>query len=523
LTQINGKQSGSSQTQAPAADLVSAIKQHRQSEFVSFHTPGHKGYANAGEALTDDLQAQHLTPRRIEFESTPWMFDVTELPGLDDLTEPAGVLATIESRAAKLWGSEHSFLSVNGASACLSAAISACAVRGTKVLIPRNTHRSVINGLIVSGLDPVWYEPNWEADWQYWGAADLADFASQLQIHKQQIACAVAVSPNYAGIFSDIAAMAALCHEHGDIPLIVDEAHGAHLIPGTDMPPSAVTQGAAMVVHSMHKTLSALTQTGLLHRMPGCPVDHSTLRAHLNLQQSSSPSYLLMASTEQALAALDSPAHLGRIEAANRTLRLWLNPAFKTQSFDPAHVLIRLPGMTADDLYRKCCDKGIFPESILGRAVLFLLSPHTTPDHMDYLLSVLSQIAEQLDAAKSGDSPSECSGTNTVELPSSDQLPRLEQAISPRQAFFSRSETVPWQNAEGRIAGECVAPCPPGTPVIIPGQRVTKEILSVCGTKSHLRVVVEVEARSTDQIACKQNPRNKRARTSDSRPTQGEY
>jgi arginine decarboxylase len=522
LTQINSKQSGSN-TQASSADLVSAIKHLRQTELVSFHTPGHKGYATSAEAIVDDLRAEQRSPRGLELENHPWMFDVTELPGLDELAQPSGVLSMLEQRAARLWGVEESLLSVNGASAALMAAVCACASRGSKVLIPQNVHRSVIQALVISGLTPVWYSPNWDQEWQYWGSVNTTAFEDVLKKHAGDLACALVVSPNYAGTFSDIETLSLLCHQHG-VPLIVDEAHGAHLLPGSSMPPSAVTQGADIVVHSLHKTLSALTQTGLLHRLAHCPIDAATLRGCLNLLQSSSPSYLLMSSIEQALVALEKPGHLDRIEAANRSLHMWLHDNFSTYSQDPAHILIRLPALTGAELYDQCCALGIYPETVIGNGVLLLLSPHTTTTHIDCLLTMLSSIAERYKSAGAEAAAGKVlsgrkSGTNAEATMS--PINTYEQDISPRQAFFGRTETVALAQSVGRIAAECLAPCPPGNPVLIPGQRVTAEVLSLCGSKSELRVVVEVDARSIDQQTCKQNPR-KRFRASDARQTQGE-
>ena len=501
---------GSKTEQDKRLPLADAINEQHHLEIASFHTPGHKGIsADAGAGTT-------------------WHFDVTELPGLDELSNPSGPIHLLEERAAKTWGAKASFISVNGASAALIAAILACSGRGKNILLPRNVHKSAVHALVMSGLEPIWFEPNFDQDWNVWTNVSNTTIEKQIQKNPDNFAAIVVVSPTYAGCSSDIHELAATAHRYG-IPLIVDEAHGAHRVLDSAMPPSAVTQGADAVVHSLHKTLSALTQTGLLHVPSGSLIDANSASAALNLLQSSSPSYLLMASIERCISDLQPGSEtLGNLKVRSAEFAQRLNslgdievfvPPFGTP--EPTHFLVRMAGVGATQLADACRARGIFSEAVLGEGVLFLAGVGTSTVDFESLLRVLKNVREERAAgsaavlggtkarpAVSGsttNSPScnarpigfddENNGATTADKSTDDCLAALlfsfgEQSLSPREAFFSTVETVSSEHAVGRISADCFAPCPPGTPVLVPGQRITHEVVSFC-RKPLYRVVVE--------------------------------
>jgi arginine/lysine/ornithine decarboxylase len=421
----------------------------------------------------------------------PWQTDLTELPGLDDLSNPEGVLADLERRAAHIWGARETAISVNGASAGLAAAMLALAARGSTVLVPRNAHRSVIHGLVLSGLFPVWYEPVWDDDWGFWSSVSATSAERLLERFGSELAGMVVVAPTYAGALSDLPAVAEHCRQAG-VPLIVDEAHGAHFVPGTAMPASAV-EVADVVVHSLHKTLPALTQTGLLHVGKQSTFDAQRLRSALRLLQSSSPSYLLMASIEQALSQVEAGASsdsLLKLRDNAMSVRaavagmpeLMLYEA--AAGVDPAHILIGCQNRQPEELYEFLCERGIFPETVLGQGVLFLLGLGTSAADVRILTYALADFVKQ--PASEPRAGSAFAGPK----PPAKRPPEFVQILSPRQAFLLPSEVIPVVNSVGRIACETVAPCPPGTPLIVAGQRVPEEILDYANLQN-LRVVVE--------------------------------
>jgi arginine/lysine/ornithine decarboxylase len=483
-------QSGFGSTQANYASLLDAIKAHNAAEVASFHTPGHKGTAPFPEA------------------KAAWKLDLTELPALDQLSHPSGVLENLQQKAAELWGADSSFISLNGASGALMAAILSCANRGHKILLPTNAHRSAVNALVMSGLEPVWFEPDWQSDWQTCGAINIATFKAALETHAQDLACALVVSPTYAGIISDIYTIARACHDC-KVPLIVDEAHGAHFIANTGMPASALAHGADLVIHSPHKTLSALTQTGIAHVGKDSLISREALHAAINLLQTSSPSYLLMCSLEQAIITGRDRELFGRLRSMRQSFRRQMRavPGIKFfecpsiddgdgvatlrhSTLDPLHVLLRVDGMDASDLYTECCQWGVFPEAVLGNGVLFLLGTGTRTYEVESLADALEHIAieHRLSVA----------GSATEETLTNAQPGTLlgEYVMSPRQAYFSNCETIDLAAASGRVAAECIAPCPPGTPVVVPGVRITSAAIKlVSSMQTQVRVIVESGSR----------------------------
>lgn len=457
--------------------LEKAVERHSAFERVSFHTPGHKG-----RLITESSKA---------LQTNLWQNDVTELPGLDDLSRPTGVLAGIEERAAQLWKSKHAILSVNGASGGLIAAILAVAHRGTDILVPRNAHRSIISGLVLSGLTPVWYEPVWDTSWGLYGPV-TAKFTNQIlaSLNTKDLAAMVVVSPTYAGALSDIAAIAGHCHQH-NVPLIVDEAHGAHAVPGSGLPKSAIESGADIIVHSIHKTLSSLTQVGLIHLTEHSKryVEPDQVRACLNAVQTSSPSYILMSSTEQAIAFAESEEGSHKIrqlhDLNSRINRIPEIEIYHTRfADDVAHILIAPKKGTAQDLFDFLIEKGIFPEAILGAGVLLLLGIGS--ESMD-IVHLTDAINEYTASGKPGPAAGQF---GEISRPAP-RFTEIEQVLSPRQAFLMPSNTVPLEEANGRIAAECIAPCPPGIPVCVPGQKLTDCTLELLTDSRTIRVVSE--------------------------------
>ncbi len=451
--------------------------------------PGHKGRVLGAQPGNNDVS---------------FSGDLTELPGLDDLSDPSGILKSLEERAAKVWGASSSIISVNGASAGLTAAILSLVPLGKKhLLVPRNAHRSIVNGLVLSGLEPIWYEPTWDEQWHLWSSVDAKTVGDFLAEKAESVAGVVVVSPTYGGAFSDLPAIARQCRLSGVI-LIVDEAHAAHLIPHSSMPPSAVSAGGDIVVQSLHKTLSALTQTGIVHigktKLAANDPSNSSnssnasdyLRSCLRLVQTTSPSYLLLASIEKAIGEVSGAEGVDRLAELLRLsqhLKAGVEqiPEFKVfdteDGADPLHVLIKHARFSGEQLHDFLAGQGIFAEAVLGHGLLLLLGTGSKMQDIELLLGSLRDFAEQ---AK--DAPSECTG-NALSAGVFERL-ALEQVMAPREAAMSPSHLVPIDEAAGCIAAECVAPCPPGVPLCVPGQRLTKDLLNNLRTEQ-IRVVIK--------------------------------
>lgn len=448
--------------------LKAAISSHIERERVSFHTPGHKG--------------------RLQLESAGGSLacDLTELPGLDDLSNPTGVLKNLEKRAAAVWGAHASVLSVNGASAGLIATMVMLARRGSHILVPRNCHRSIVNALILTGLVPIWFEPVWEEAWGIWGPVTAEIVSKALGKHfSDRLAGVMIVSPTYAGAVSELKQIARVCHEYA-VPFVVDEAHGAHCLLPETKERSALNYGADLVVHSLHKTIGALTQTGVVHishegaeRFGFCAED---LRGCLNLIQSTSPSYILLSSIDERISSVESGsclAELEELERLARTLRDHIKDIKGITLYEPAiaslnsDVLLGCERVQA--LYDFLRQRGVYAETILGSGLLLLLGVGSNEEDLTFLVQALREFDKSLNQ-KSG----AAEGCKRPEP--------IEQTITPRHAFLMSSKPVPKAEAIGQIAAECLAPCPPGWPVLVPGQRITAGHISSLEVQS-VRVV----------------------------------
>jgi arginine decarboxylase len=460
------------------------IEKHIKTEKSSFHTPGHKGYTwqQDGSLLLD----AYLTR------------DLTELPGLDELAYPTGVLADLEKQAADIWQAKATLISVNGATAGIIASILLLAKHGDYLLVPRNCHRSVIHALVLTGLKPIWFEPIWQDEWGVWGPPDIEQIKALLD-KESSIAGLIITSPTYAGALADIKSFANLLHRNR-IPLIVDEAHGAHLLWTTQKEHAAVLAGADLVIHSLHKTLTGLTQTGLVSISNkgaaefGFSVDE--LRRFLTLIQSSSPSYLFMASIANLINAFSNgyaPKEIQRMENLGKKLKLSLKEKADLEVYESPYgtsnvdVLVRYKtdfehkNYSVQALQVHLINHGIFPETILGNGLLFLLGIGSKEKDVDYLLKAFDTFAS--DAKYSDDH-------NNKDKPNGQQKPSaIDQVITPKDAFYMPSRVMTVQEAIGEISAECLAPCPPGWPILVPGQRITDEILHMQHIDS-IRVVI---------------------------------
>lgn len=439
-------------------------------ERASFHTPGHKGRVEAFSSKRD--------------LSLDIGFDVTELPGLDDLSRPEGILLQLEERLAKLFGARESFISVNGASACLMASLMAAASLGKRILVPANLHRSAVSGLALSGLEPVWYQPQWNSDFGFF--EEVSPAAIEKALKENAVSALLLVSPTYQGAMSDVAAISSLCRKH-NVLLLVDEAHGAHLLCDEILPSSAM-MWADIVVHSMHKTLPGLTQTGVLHIGNHSPFALNNLRSLLTMVQSSSPSYPLMVSIEGIVDYLETDAGIAKLWSATELSEKLRNGAERAERYEiyeprngePWHVLIRPKFET--DFQRELQSRGVGIEAMFGRAALFLMGTGNNFDDLFLTVGALRDISEGATSA----------GSNVQKL---DAPPLFKQAMSPAAVLRLPSDVVRIENALGRVSSECIAPCPPGTPVVVPGQFIEKEslayLLQFTGIRS-LRVVQKI-------------------------------
>jgi len=453
------------QSQTP---LLTAIAIAAAREHTAFYAPGHK-------------QGQGVSPRLRELLGPSALrADLPELPELDNLFAPAGPIAEAQQLAAQTFGAEATFFLANGSTCGIEAALLAVSGPGDSVLVPRNAHRSVLGGLILSGTQPIYMSPVHASRW------DLAFgvTAQQLELALQAypaVRAVVVVSPSYHGVCADLAAIVRCVHQH-DAVLIVDEAHGPHLGCHPDLPPSAIAAGADIVIQSTHKVLGAMTQASMLH-VQGARVDRDRLRQALQLTQSTSPNYLLLASLDAARhqIATAGQALLGHTLAIAHTVRTQLQALTSLTVLTPEHLqatefrldptrlvvdvsALGITGFTADEFLHE--QQRVTAELPTLRQLAFILSLGNQTADGDRLVQALRAL---IDYAKrvTADAP--------PALPAPAPSPPLysQPPMTPRDAFFAQTHTVPIQAAVGHLAADTLCPYPPGIPLLLPGETIT--------------------------------------------------
>ncbi|XP_027066412.1 uncharacterized protein [Coffea arabica] len=455
--------------------LVGALKASAAENAASFHFPGH----NRGQAAPSSFS--ELIGKQ------PYLHDLPELPELDNLFTPEGPILEAQKQAAELFGASETWFLVGGSTCGIHAAIMATCSPGDNIILPRNCHISAISGMILSGVQPKYILPDYDADWDIAGGitpSQVEKAIEELEMKGQGAGAVLIVSPTYHGICSNVAKISKLCHSHG-IPLIVDEAHGAHFGFHELLPDSALCQGADLVVQSTHKVLCSLTQSSMLHRS-GDLVDRDRICRCLQMLQSSSPSYLLLASLDAARAqvsenkdiifhnaielAMEARSRMNKIRNV-LVLDIACFPHFP--AMDPLRITIGtkqlgLSGFEADDILSK--DFGVISELVGARSITLAFNLGTQREHILRFISGL----KHLSAISAASNCTKYSENSDHVMPFDDFSMRL----SPREAFFAQKTKVGIKDSIGQICGELICPYPPGIPVLIPGEVISEGALA---------------------------------------------
>ncbi len=265
------------------SNILESLNTYSKTDYYGFHMPGHK---RNKEKFSNEI---------------PYELDITEIEGFDDLHHCEGIILEAQKRASTLFKSDETFFLINGSTVGNLAAIFSVTNRGDKIIVARNNHKSVYNAVFLNGLEPIYVYPQFEEDMGINGDIQTQDICEVL-VNEKDIKAIVIVSPTYDGVISNIEEIASVAHEY-NVPLIVDEAHGAHLGMHSYFPHNSNELGADIVIQSVHKTLPSLTQTGVMH-VNGTIVDRSRLKRYLKMFQSSSPSYILMSSIDTCVELL---------------------------------------------------------------------------------------------------------------------------------------------------------------------------------------------------------------------------
>lgn len=515
------------------SSLLRELIAYSKQDYYPFHMPGHKRSA-------------------LDF-ADPWAIDITEIDGFDNLHHPTGLLADLEAQAASLYHTRRSFCLVGGSTCGILAAISACVKPGGTLLLARNCHKSVYHAVELLGLTPVYIMPQLTA-YGILGSISPDDVRAALHAHSEAGALLI-TSPTYDGIGSDIRAIADLAHAH-QIPLIVDEAHGAHLPLFEDFcreersgnsgrsvcepdnkpasaavaasasvdssvsfPQSALSMGADLVIHSLHKTLPAFTQTALLHCNSHL-IDPSVLAHYLDIYETSSPSYLLLSSIDVCFQTIRFKgkelffAYRDMLSSFYQSceklsqIRLfpaeWSGQAAAPHCFakDPSKILIfpESLGLSGPAFSKILNDRfHLVFEMAAGHYILALTGIMDRKEGFHRLRDALFQ----LDSAPDTTEQATC-GRHIADLPcadlkrtafsasqqaqssshptlfsSSQTLPSLpESVMTPAEAMLQSGSLIPLSDAAGRISRDYLTIYPPGIPLAAPGERIDDGLLS---------------------------------------------
>ena len=444
--------------------IYEALQQMKRERLVPFDVPGHK-HGKGNPELTDFLGEKCMS------------IDVNSMKPLDNLCHPVSVIKEAEELAADAFSAAHAFFMVGGTTSAVQSMIMASVKAGEKIIMPRNVHRSAINAMILTGAVPIYVNP--DVDKRLGISLGMSLDQVEQVIKDNPDAKAILVNnPTYYGICSNLKAIVALAHKHNMLAL-VDEAHGTHFYFNDDLPMSAMEAGADMASVSMHKSGGSLTQSSFL--LLGENVNADYVRQIINLTQTTSGSYLLMASLDMSRKnlAIHGNEIFNRVRRLARYARAEINQigdyyayckelinGDSVYDFDVTKLSIftldiGLAGIEVYDLLRD--EYGIQIEFGDIGNILAYISVGDSEANIERLIGALLEIRRRFKKDRTGMFDHEYINPEVV--------------ISPQAAFYGEKESLPLYQSIDRVCSEFVMCYPPGIPILAPGERITKEIL----------------------------------------------
>lgn len=445
--------------------LYNKLIEYEQDGYYPMHMPGHKRNTSMLPMVN------------------PYEIDITEIEGFDNLHNAKAILKKSMERAAKIYHSKYTEYLVNGSTVGILAGISACTKKGDKIIVARNCHKSVYNAIFLGELNPIYVYPQLIEDYGINGGI-LPENIETLLINNPDIKLVVITSPTYEGIVSDIERIIKIAHTY-KVPCLVDEAHGAHFGFDKKAPKSSVDCGADIVIHSLHKTLPSFTQTALIH-INSSIVEYEKVKEYLKVYQSSSPSYILMAGMDRCIEILETDGkklfhdfyrrltlfyenmkNLKHIKIYDR------NNDYKTNNdklgvfdFDSSKIIIstRNCSISGRELYNILLERyKIQVEMASKDYVLAMTSICDTEDGFVRLNDALIEIDTEI-CFKRGQK-------------SHNRVIENKICLSSNDTFYREWEPVFLVESEGRLSKNYIYLYPPGIPLIVPGEMISKEFI----------------------------------------------
>jgi lysine decarboxylase len=470
VTLADEARTGVAHPEQPAAPYLDAVWAYAFRGPTRFHVPGHKGGAGADPGLRSALGENAL------------MLDVpADIHGIDLGPSPTAYQRA-EALAAEAHGAARSWFLTNGASQGNHALTLALAPLGAPVVVQRNAHASVVDGLVLSGGVPTYVAPEYEHELGMAHGVTPAALEEALALTPGARAVFI-VSPTYYGMAADVEGCAAVCRAAG-VPLVVDQAWGPHFGFHPDLPESALHQGADAVLTSTHKIVGSLTQSAMLHVAPTGRIDPDVVARMVRLTRSTSPSALLMASLDAARRqlAVHGQALLGRTMAAGDAARAAIDAVDGVRvigdefvgrpgvaGWDPMRIVIdvRGTGCTGYEVaaaLREGFD--IHVELATHATMVLILGLGQPPDDLERFAHDFAAVVRRI--SRSGEAAALVRAPGAM---------RNEVVVPPRDAFLGDAEVVAVDDAVGRVSAESIAGYPPGIPALLPGERITAELV----------------------------------------------
>lgn len=464
-------------------DILTKLEEYSKAGYVPMHMPGGK--------------------RNTEYASTSAL-DITEIDGFDNMHNAEGIIKNASCRAAKLYGADKTLMLVNGSTAGILSAICGATKRKGKIIVARNCHVSVYNALIMAQLEPVYVIPEVDNDTGIYSGVSLEQIRKCVENNRDAQAVII-TSPTYEGVVSEVREIASYLHEKG-IPLIVDEAHGAHFKFSEEFPESAVKAGADIVINSIHKTLPALTQTALLH-ISGNYVDYDKVERFWNIYQTTSPSYILMASIDRCMRIIEEQGdyifkdYISKLKNLRENIAK-LNNIRLMDSDDISKIIL-----ICDDgkyLYDRLLDEyKVQLEMASFKYVIAMTSVADKQEYYDRFLEALQKIDESWETGKyNNDAKTESNkDTSCYAINNKPQV-----CMCPADAIDLMDEngyedlSVNSPDICGRISISSILIYPPGMPVVNVGERITGDVCRIIN--SAINAGLEVPGLKEGKIRC---------------------
>lgn len=459
------------------APLVEALENFYKNPMMQFHIPGHTGGRASFQKFKKLVGSRALT------------LDTTdEFDNLGTLHPATGPIKEALDMATKAFDTKRTFFLVGG-STIGNLTMAMCQTRkGKKVVVNRNCHRSILTGMIISGAEPVWILPEKLEEWSLWGEIEAREIEKALR-ENDDVALVWITNPTYEGVVSDIKAISEVCKKY-DVPLIVDEAHGCLWNFHKNLPTSSLHLGADAVVHSLHKTGGSMSQSSMLHITKNSKFDPDEIERTLQLLHTTSPSMLLMASLDAARANLESKRGKRQLSRAIQYAKYvreklhkieGVNVLEATENFaqDITKVFVSVDGLSGKRLESILeIDFDIEVESASDVGVLMLINIGNTKEEIQHLVNSIEKIAKS-------------NYSDIYYIEKRKHMPMLTPQIMmlPREAYYSEKETIPKEEAIGRISAEVIAECPPGISILLPGELITEAHMPYLNEYKYLEVI----------------------------------